>query len=48
MVTKPFRNETSDFRARRGRQAKRFEAHCKCGENLFAMADEVVAENLML
>ena len=48
MVTKLFRHETSDFQARQGRQAKRFEAHYQCGENLFVQADEVVAENLML
>ena len=46
MVATLFRDETSDFRARRGRQAKRFEAHWQCGENIFAMADEVAADSV--
>ena len=48
MVTKLFCDETSDFRARQGRQAKRGEAYYKYGETLFALPDEVVAENLTL
>ena len=48
IVTKPFRYEIQDFRARRGMQTKRFEAYWKYGENLFVKHDEVVAENLEL
>ena len=47
-VTKLFRDETSDFRARRGIQAKKLKRTILCGENLFAQYDEVAAENLMV
>lgn len=48
MITKLFRYEMPDFRARQERQVKRCEPYWRYGEHLFTMSDEVVAENLAL